>query len=258
MILAIPKSAFKTFPENCKLQFYTKSILCGSLDLVRSEAQHASLIIFSATGSELHLLNFFQRVFQLAKQLRRNKNLALYPSSSEYNQIRVAYSFPRNISVLIVEKDKTYNIFPTDLHGAIAKEEQYTISLRENGLAYKQILEASTISLSNVSSKYFQNVYSLGKNHMKGMVPFRKISHLLNVPEPNFPYYSYKNCNNCIALRKNNELKIGIHNLMTFSIVDRIDHTKNLDSLSHIHEFYALWRNRHEFKDRLLIRAKNH
>ena len=254
VIIAIPSSQFQDSPPKCNLNFYTNDFLCGTIALVRSELQHSSVTIYQGISGKAHLLTTFQKTIQAIKQLRKDKSHSLYPTKDSYNQIRIAYSFPRKISIIILERNNSFNIFPTDLHGEISGQSQYMISLRENGKAYEQVSESDTISLSKVSSKNFRVVYALGKNHMKEMASDPELINLVKSPDKDFSHYAYKGCNECLSLRKINEIKVGIHYLITFSLSDKIIFTNNEDTLSHIHEYYALWRKRHNFKDRLLIR----
>ena len=255
LIIAISKQELNSPDGTYTLQFYTNELLCGIIKLQILPMVHDSLCFFEGIKAKHSLLNPLQKLMHGLKQIRAAKSHPLYPDKNRYDQIRVPYSFPRNISVLTLRKGELYNIFPTDLYGEIFRGKEYIISLRENGKAYEQVKNADEITLSKVASHAFERIYLLGKNHMQDMKALAEFQNHLRESKPDSKRSISKDCIQYRVLRNKHEIKLGIHCLITFSIDEKIDlHLQN-DSLSHIHEYYALWRKRHKYKDNLLIRS---
>lgn len=254
ILIGIPRSIMATIKGKCELQFFTKDKLCGNIELSQLAIDHPSIILFEGKSAKHNLLSFPQMFIEFIKHLKANKDHPLYPDKNLYNQTRVAYSFPRKINVIVVKKDNQYNIFPTDLHGEILGDNLYIISLRENGKAYSQVMEADHITLSTVPSEMFESIYQLGKNHMQELKPEEELTDLILHTQTNPSYAVSKHCSSFIVLKKRDQFKIGIHNLITFTIEYRGSLNENTDTLAHFHAYYSNWRSRNNFHDKLLIR----
>ena len=63
-----------------------------------------------------------------------------------YKQVQIAYSIPRNISLITVGQNDRFNLFPTDLHGPV-NEDHYIISLRHEGKACQQVMKPAASCL---------------------------------------------------------------------------------------------------------------
>lgn len=254
LLIGIPKNGSHIVTDTASLKFFTAEKLCGTIRLCISDTFHENLTIFIGQSASHDLLTISQRILHTLIRKGKRKNDPLNPSIELYDQIRVAYSYPRKISVITVGENGLYNAFPTDLHGEIPGQNNYIISLRENGKAYKQVLHAGRISLSTVPCDQFREVYALGKNHMQDMRPEKYF------PEKTIRFINgsgipvYGAANGYLILKIKSEQKAGIHHLITFTIEKRSASEKQLSILSHIHSYYALWRKRNNFRDMLFIR----
>lgn len=183
---------------------------------------------------------FHQRVNNLREKLKiRPKDNVGLPGNL-FDQVRIAYSIPRKISVMTVSDDTLVNMFPTDLHGSIGNG-YYAGSLRIGGNANAQVESLRRVVISDVDASSFLEVYSMGRNHMmdlqnetRFMLHDRR-SRVFNFPLPEW------------ALRYREMIHIGsfdhgIHRIHFYRIV----HTEVLENagptLAHIHQYYAQWR----------------
>jgi hypothetical protein len=254
VIIAVPSSLIEGNSSSAEILFYTGRSVCGSIKLKLTGIDHPSLKIFEATEARHELLNIPLKIIHSLRQARADKNHPLYPDKNLYEQIRVAYAYPRKISVLVVKEEECYNVFPTDLHGPVKGTKEYVISLREKGKAYEQVKRPSVITLSTVPSATYRDIYSLGKNHMKELRSFSELKDLLMKYGDNAELALSRDCSNFLVLKKKREDKIGVHHLITFSIEESGIVNENADTLSHVHEYYASWRKRKGYRDKLLIR----
>ncbi|HNS12120.1 MAG TPA: hypothetical protein PKM97_05860 [Bacteroidia bacterium] len=252
--IGLPKSINFDSTEICELLFYTSDKFCGSIKLKLSKTLHPSLNLFEGTGAQQRLLSVEQKLVHYVKGIRKQKDHPLYPKKGVYDQIRVAYSYPRKISILIPEKDKVLNVFPTDLHGNIETDNTYIISLREAGNACKQIMTSELITISDINSKAFREVYALGKNHMAEMQRIDHFSGTIIESNDSIPRLLYKDAVNYKILERLHDCNVGIHKLITFKILKTGDIQARTNILAHVHEYYALWRRRNGYKDELLFR----
>ena len=75
-----------------------------------------------------------------------------------YDQVRVAYSIPRTISVVILSDGQHVNVFPTDLHGPVGPQ-FYVSSLRINGKATQQVERLRKLVIADVAASAYRMVY---------------------------------------------------------------------------------------------------
>ena len=210
------------------------------------------LFIFTAKkGHHIFLSPFHQLMNRMKDSLtkKRENNISLY--GNLYDQVRIAYSFPRVISIISLGDGKNFNFFPTDLNGSIS-DQYYVISLRHEGKANAQVETCRKVCISKVSSSFFREAYAMGKNHMTELKPLESFeisserSEQLNLPLP-LQVLSYK------ELEHLSSVDIGIHRLHFFRIV----HQKTLQSqptLAHLHRYFAAWEKRKGGNTRYLIR----
>jgi len=166
--------------------------------------------------------------------------------------VQIAYSLPRNISLITIGQHGLYNLFPTDLHGP-AGGEHYIISLRHQGKAALQVEETRSILLTQVHSEVFKTVYSLGKNHMQDLkeisrFPFSKeVSETLHLPLPEEALY-YR------ELEWVYSFKQGIHRIFVFRVLLQKECRRTGSTLAHIHAGYASWRHNKGLSGNYLLR----
>ena len=169
-----------------------------------------------------------------------------------FDQVRIAYSIPRKISVMTVSDDTLVNMFPTDLHGFIGNG-YYAGSLRIGGNANAQVESLRRVVISDVDASSYLEVYSMGRNHMmdlqnepRFMLHHRR-SRVFNFPLPEW------------ALRYREMIHIGSHDHGIHRIhFYRIVHSEVLanagPTLGHIHQYYAQWRMDQGLKTTLYLR----
>ena len=148
---------------------------------------------------------------------RQSTNVSL--NDNLYDQVRIAYAIPRQISIVTVSDGSRINMFPTDLHGPIG-ENVYAGSLRIGGLANNQVETYKRIVISKVDASFYRESYALGKNHMaelQGVEEFSispERSHVFDFPLPR-AVVSYQ------ELKHIDSLDYGIHRIHLYEVVHR-------------------------------------
>lgn len=249
--------AMQNIPDcayNCWLLFTNKDLNAGSRvmpgDIIASLAlryegrftETGSIAYFVAIKGRHFFLNTLNKwAMALSNRLYNDRPGNVFLPGNLYEQVHIAYAIPRKICLVTVAGKAGFNLFPTDLHGAIG--DYYIISLRKEGKACAQVQAAGKVLLCDVQLDAHKQVYALGKNHMqecKDSVAFpfsSPISPLYNLPVPTF----------AIAVKELTLLEhcdIGIHRLLLFKIDSSRKLNEGNDTLSHIHNTYATWRYR--------------
>ena len=206
----------------------------------------------ASKGQHRFISSFHQFVIQLHNHLYQKKPGNVFLGGNLLKQVQIAYSLPRNISLITVGQNDQFNLFPTDLHGPIDKD-RYIISLRHEGKASRQVVDANRILLTEVHSNLYKTVYSLGKNHMqelkaKGKHPFSgMVSDNLQLPIPQMPL-RYR------ELELEESFVHGIHRVMNFKVLYEKKIQDISASLAHIHNTYATWRQNNQLSGNYLLR----
>lgn len=205
------------------------------------EFDEATLFLFEGVkGNHRFLSKFHNLTNSLKYKLTADKKINIYLKGNLYDQVKIAYSIPRKISLVSLGKNNMFNIFPTDINGIIGKQ-NFVISLRKSGKANKQVKELKKIVFSEMAVDSYKEVYSLGVNHTKDLRAKKefdlseKLSQKFSIPLPN-------NTLRYFELEFISDMRTGVHNLCFFKIVNsaKIDNSKS--TLAHIHRDYAEWR----------------
>jgi hypothetical protein len=224
------------------------------LKKIREQATFEETIVYyeGLNGNHRFISSFQQYINQLHNRLYNRKPGNVFLSGNLLQQVQIAYSLPRNISLISVCQNEHFNLFPTDLHGPLS-EKYYIISLRHQGKACQQVLSSKQILISQVDTKAYKSVYALGKNHMQEMAG-----------KENYPFSNDLSPNFKLPVPQsallNRELELfdffthGIHCLMLFK-THFYSKTDNISStLAHIHNVYATWRQNNRFSGNYLLR----
>jgi len=208
---------------------------------------------YKGVNGEHHFTSLFgQAAGQLYNRLYNYKPGNVFLAGNLYKQVQIAYSLPRTISLITVEKSGLFNLFPTDLHGQVSAN-YYVISLRHGGLACAQVEASKKILLSDMNAAAFKMVYSLGKNHMQPLkealvFPFSAlVSNGFQLPIPEGSV-SYK------ELQLERSFDAGIHRLFVFRIMTSGQVDSSLQTLAHIHNVYATWRFKQGIQNTFFLR----
>jgi len=225
-----------------------------SLNMIRKQdVGNITIFYYEGVRGEHHFLSFFhQYVIGLYNRLYNKKKGNIFLPGNLYNQIQIAYSIPRIISLITVRNGELYNLFPTDLHGQV-NEQYYVSSLRHEGKACKQVEAAGRIVISQVHCQVYKMVYSLGKNHMKELNP-----------KTNFPFNEVTSTYFQLPLPLHathyRELELmesfthGIHKLLLYKIVSSAKTNEETVTLAHVHNTYATWRHNKGLSGNYLLR----
>ena len=263
LILTLFNKNPEALPNNIELVFSPQSNdvlndkgVLARLFLTKFKVQQAGEIILGyyecTKGSHQFLSPFYQSIAALSNQLFNKKAGNVFLAGNLYKQVQIAYSVPRNISLVTVADHDLYNLFPTDLHGSL-NGQYYSISLRKNGKACEQVEATRRILVSEMDWSAYKTVYSFGKNHMQAMkskesFPFSEhYSTNFNLPVPAFA-------------TKYRELELiesfdhGIHRLHLFKIISTQLLNEKALTLAHIHNTYATWRHNNGLPGNYLLR----
>lgn len=194
---------------------------------------------------------FHQCIIGLANRLN-NKPGNVFLHDNLYKQVQIAYSIPRNISLITIGENGKYNLFPTDLHGETSND-HYVISLRHTGKACRQVEQTKRILISTIHSRFYLTTYLLGKNHMqelkeKSHFPFcDEVSVQFSLPVPQSALLTRE-------LELQDSVIYGIHRVLLFKILSRQQWDDTPSTLSHIHNVYATWRYNNGMAGNYLLR----
>ncbi|MEP7374654.1 MAG: hypothetical protein ABI675_14765 [Chitinophagaceae bacterium] len=219
----------------------------------QQSTDHTSIMYFEGlNGKHRFLSSFHQWIIRLNNRLTNKKTGNVFLNDNLYIQVQIAYSVPRNISLITIGENGRYNLFPTDLHGQ-ADDEHYVISLRHQGKACQQVMQTRKILITQVHSQFYKNVYALGKNHMqeyreKSHFPFSDaVSSLYQLPLPQSATF-YR------ELELQDSFAHGIHRILLFKILSWQPVRDNPSTLAHIHNVYATWRHNNHLPGNYLLR----
>lgn len=203
-------------------------------------------------GTHKFIPDLAQQVLELHNKLYNKKPGNVYLAGNLLKQVQIAYSFPRNISLITVGANDLYNLFPTDLHGE-NENGHYIISLRQGGKAAEQVQSIKNVLISEIKSDTCKTVYSLGKNHMQALKS-----------KDNFPFADQHSDMHRLPLPQGaifyRELELqewfdhGIHRFFLFRIFNKKRLEDNLNTLAHIHNAYATWRHNKGLAGNYLLR----
>jgi hypothetical protein len=203
-------------------------------------------------GSHRFISSFHRFIIQLHNRLYHKKPGNIFLQGNLYKQVQIAYSIPRNISMITIGQNNFYNLFPTDLHGPV-NELFYIVSLRHDGKACEQVMKTGSILLTSVHSDFFKPAYALGKNHMQDMkekenYPFgNDISANLKLPLPQAAL-------RYLELELKDSFIHGIHRLLLFNILHKQPVRDISSTLVHVHNVYATWRKNNHLPGNYLLR----
>ena len=138
------------------------------LKLIKKQpANNITIFYYEGVKGENRFVSaFHQSVIELTNRLYNKKEGNIFLADNLYCQVQIAYAVARIISLITVKIGDLYNLFPSDLHGAV-NDQYYIVSLRHEGKACKQVEIAGRIVISQVNCQAYKTVYSLGKNHMQ-------------------------------------------------------------------------------------------
>jgi flavin reductase (DIM6/NTAB) family NADH-FMN oxidoreductase RutF len=228
----------------------------ASLELVvirRVQFGNDTLSILEGRHGQHAFLSRMHQVLNRAYESRQTKpagNIAL--DGNLYDQVRIGYAHPRIIAVISLGEDERFNLFPTDLHGPFG-ESHYAGSLRIEGRACAQVQRLGRVVLSTVDASSFRSTYLLGKNHMRELTdigqfevaPYRSATFGLPLPKDVLGYRE---------LERIDSFDAGIHRIHFYRTVHRVGHAKEPAALTHVHRYYAQWRENRGLPTPWLVR----
>ena len=169
-----------------------------------------------------------------------------------FEQVRIAYSIPRVISIVTVSDGTLMNMFPTDLHGAVG-ERFYASSLREGGLANEQVERYNRIVISEVDVSFYRQAYSLGKNHMQELSEENRFP-LHDEKSKSFNFCLPKNVIRYQELKRIDSFDHDIHRIHLYEVIYKQVIGEGKSTLAHIHQYYAQWRFDRDIQTQMFIR----
>lgn len=205
---------------------------------------HTCLYYFEGVAGVHDFLSpFQQRIGSFINERYNKKPGNVFLHDNLYKQVQIAYSVPRIISLITVNLDGLYNLFPTDLHGPVG-ENHYLISLRMGGKALAQVEAAGKILISQVHARAYATMYELGKNHMQEPRPIANFPMALLHAET-LQYRELELIDSSVQ---------GIHKILLFLVRNQKQIGPESACLAHIHNSYATWRHKCGLSGNYLLR----
>ena len=181
---------------------------------------------------------------------KREKNVFL--NGNLLDQIKIAYSLPRKVSVISLFEIDLVNIFPVDINGEAGTNE-FLISLRAGSKSTNQVKKIGRVVLCVMESSRCSEVYKMGKNHMKDMLSIKNFSienersELFNNPLP-LGTIQYS------ELERIDSFEYGIHEIHLMKILNSKTLKENRPTLAHIHRDILEWRLRRNIPTEFILR----
>ncbi len=212
-----------------------------------------TFVVYQGVNGDHDLMLRWRRMTNaLYELLRAQKPGNIFLPAKLYNQVRIAYSVPRKISLLCLGDTNGYNIFPTDLQGAIGKG-FYAGSLRIGSKACRQVEQFKKILVADMDVAAYRETYALGRNHMSGLQPLAILpvsgarSERWQLPVPTGAT-AYR------ELQWKYSWDTGIHRVHFYEVVTEKILDDKASNLHHIHRYYAQWRLDHRLESTYFLR----
>jgi flavin reductase (DIM6/NTAB) family NADH-FMN oxidoreductase RutF len=212
------------------------------------------LLFEGVKGSHSFTSNFHKLCNSIYYSLTADKKKNVFLPGNLYEQVKIAYSIPREIYLASIGSNNLYNIFPTDLSGQL-DDDIFIMSLRSRGKANEQIEKVGRCLVAKMEAGSFMEVYSAGKNHMRELSDTNKlgirlreeISAALKFPIPLGAIQYFE-------LEKMNKFETGIHTIHFFRIINSVSLSNSQEVLMHIHRDYTEWRIKNGINTNYLLR----
>ena len=195
------------------------------------ELDDTTLLLFIGISSSQNFERTVERwAFKVNQWLSTKSANNIDLSSTEYDQLKIAYSVPREIRMVTVRHELGANSFPIDLFGS-AGMKHLILSLRHEKKSCSQILEAKQITMRHMFGTYAPIAYFTGRCHSmnwhKAVLPPDQIGK---------EEFEFKQI-------------IGDYGVHRVILLSRISPTvaESPEKLVHVHRSYANWHIRQGF-----------
>jgi hypothetical protein len=196
--------------------------------------ENGTLLLLKLKKSNIYHLHFIKTYLLFFRYYKKDSL-----SFARFKSFVAAYSYPRRVRIISFRQDNYYNIFPMDLLGDIKQRGRYVFGLRHTNTALHRIIETGKLAVSEVSFKYKDIIYQLGKHHSSSppsldSLPFDVIF------SKNFDFYipawveSYKE----IKILKT--VNMGSHMLLWGELIEEKTLTGPADHLFIVHFLHYL------------------
>lgn len=216
-----------------------------------NHADKTVVIYEGVHGSHRFLGVTHQWLNNLRSRFRRRSvdNISLPGNLAD--QVRIAYSVPRIISIITVSDGVLLNAFPTDLHGRVGTT-GYISSLRKDGKANEQVEKLNNVVIAEVDASRYREVYAMGKNHMK-MLRLPESTDVSAIRSSSFRYPLPAGVLRYQELKRIFSVDSGIHRLHFYHVVNE-ESVGAGKTLAHVHHYYSQWRMNQGIPLKILFR----
>src|SRR5690349_15545956 len=120
--IKIAFTQYELDPNEAFKQKDAVAMLC--LKKIKEQKTDNEVILYfeGVKGSHRFISPFQQFIIQLYNRLYQKKPGNVYLPGNLFKQVQIAYSLPRNISMVTVRQNNLFNLFPTDLHGSVDED----------------------------------------------------------------------------------------------------------------------------------------
>lgn len=207
------------------------------------------LLFVGEDGAQLLEEPFHQKMQGYFQSKKHQENIDLLPH--EYEQLKAAYSTPREVRLVSVGSEGQFNIFPIDLFGVT--DRHLLLSLRHAKASCGQVEQHRKIAVWKTDANAAKAIYALGKNHSRGLDDPEKLpvaagkSPELGLPQPLHT-----------TAVEEYELEqaigdFGVHRLLLLRRTGEAAR-ENGNDLVHVHRSYAEWLLKHRIAFRQINR----
>jgi len=213
-----------------------------------------SVFLFEGILGKHHFISPAQQTINNLYQKIISKGISnVHLKGNLYDQVRIAYSIPRTISLITLKIGSKINVFPTDLHGNTGND-YYISSLRLGGKAGEQVELAKQIVISDVELCRNNIVYQLGKNHMKDPQSPENFD-LMEISSEQFRLALPTGTVNYRELMVIDHFDIKTHRIFIYKVMNEKRFNPK-PVLSHVHAYYIQWLKNNFETPHLLPRSK--
>jgi len=164
LIQLLPESKHVTFEYLNKVSGEKVASLELRVDKIFPVEDKFLVLLVGISGTQQLETRLERLAFRLNEMLTKKPAGNIDLTTSEYDQLKIAYSIPREIRMVSVHHELGANTFPIDLFGP-AGANHLALSLRHAKKSCAQIVEAKLITIRIMLSKYAPFAYFIGRCH---------------------------------------------------------------------------------------------
>jgi uncharacterized protein YkuJ len=231
-----------TLQEKSEFRMHFTDSICDNNNLEKNSVAILTLDFFNKIEDECGTLFLLRLKRSRIYHISLFKTLFLFfgyyrkpgLSFNKFKSFVAAFSYPRKVRLISFNQNKYYTIFPMDLLGEIKDCNRYVFGLRHSNAALSKIIESKKIVVSEVSFKYKNILYQLGKYHKENPSSFDSLSFKITHTS-NFGFYIPEWAENYKEIKILTTINLGSQMLLWGDVVNEKTLNRFESNLYHIH-----------------------